>query len=272
MALPLPTPDATVVVTGASSGIGSELARELARRSYNVTLVARRRARLDELADELITGHGVEVDVRTADLGDAEGRRELIERVLADGERTVIGLCNNAGFGSLGTFHELPLERETEMVRLNVEAAHELTGAVLPRFVERGAGAVLNVASVAAFQPIPRMATYAATKAFLLSFSEALHEELSGTGVSVTALCPGPVRTEFNSVAGVERGGGPSVDFLFQVPAPAVARAAVNGMVAGKRGVVPGLGPKGLAVTGRLSPRSVLLPVTRIFGAERMLE
>jgi hypothetical protein len=179
----------------------------------------------------------------------------------------VAGVCNNAGFGTFGRLHELDRARETEEVRVNVVALHELTCAFLPGMVERGTGAVLNVASVAAYQPLPMNATYSATKAFVLSFSEAVHAELSGTGVSCTALCPGPVSTEFVDVAGVEADASDLPGFVW-ASAQDVARAGVQGMVRGRRTVVPGVGPRLLATGGRFAPRSVLLPVAnRVVGS-----
>ena len=258
MALPAPTADATVVVTGASAGIGAELARELARRGYGVTLVARREDRLRDLARELPTTAVVE----TCDLADRAARDDLLRR-LADAD--VIGLCNNAGYGSHGVFHRADLERELGMVAVNVEALHHLTGALLPRLVRQGTGAILNVASLAANQPIPNMATYAASKAFVTSFSEAIHAELQGTGVSVTSLQPGPVHTEFGENAGVthmERG----TPELAYVDADHVARQAVDGMVHGRRTVVPTLKWKATGLAGRLVPRAVYLPVARRVG------
>lgn len=270
MSLPEPAQDATVVVTGASSGIGAELARALARRGHGLTLVARRAERLTALADELRSRHGVAAAVHSCDLGDADARAELVAELRRG--PWVAGLCNNAGFGSIGLFHELPVDHEADQVRLNVCAGHELTGAVLPEMVRRGAGAILNTASIAAAQPIPKMATYAATKAFVLAFSEAINEELSATGVSVTALCPGPVDTEFNQSAGVERSGGPSMAGILRVSAADVAEEGVRGMVEGRRTVTPGLGAKALATTGRYSPRAFLLPLGKRVGMERILE
>lgn len=272
MALPAPAPGTTVVVTGASSGIGTELARELAARGHGVTLVARRRDRLEELAGQLRDRQGTDVRVEPCDLADQDARAALVAALREEGRPAVVGLCNNAGFGSNGAFHELPVEREAEQVRLNVGAAHELTGTVLPAMVERGAGAVLNVASIAASQPLPRMATYAATKAFLLAFSEALHTELSGTGVSVTALCPGPVDTGFNAAAGIAAPEGVRLAALFRVDAGAVAAQAVDGMEAGRRTVTPGTATKALSAFGRYLPRKALLPFADRLGAERLLE
>jgi len=198
MSLPEPSADSIAIVTGASSGIGTELARGLARRGHNVGLVARRRERLEELANEL--KGDVRAEVLEADLGDAASREDLAGRIGALGLQVAV-LCNNAGFGTYDDFTELDRERELEQVRTNVEAVVDLTGRYLPGMVERGAGAILNTASTAAFQPIPGNATYAASKAFVLNFSEALHTEVSGKGVTITALCPGPVKTEFQEVA-----------------------------------------------------------------------
>src|SRR5215218_8163363 len=199
MALPPPTNRSTVVVTGASAGIGAELARGLASRGYGVTLVARREDRLRALA---------------------AGREALIAGLQ---QQRVVGVCNNAGFGSVGRFADLDADRELQLVRVNVEAVLHLTRAFLPGMLDAGAGAVLNVASIAAFQPLPGFATYAASKAFVQSFSEAVHEELTGTGVSVTCLCPGFTRTEFGEVAGAAEKEAEIPRFLF-MEAPAVAR------------------------------------------------
>jgi short-subunit dehydrogenase len=259
MALPQPDSNTTVVVTGASSGIGAELARELARLGHGVTLVARRAEKLQELADELSSDHGIEAAVESADLQERDARDALADRLL---EREVVGLVNNAGYGATGPFVEGDLDWLQGMVQLNCQALLHLSGRLLPNMVERGAGAVLNLASLAACQPIPNMATYAATKAFVLSFSEALHAELRGTGVSVTAVQPGPVKTEFWELAG-DKGSNPGAAFL---PADEVARQAVDGMVTGRRTVVPSLKWKAAAVTGRYVPRSVQLPLMKRFG------
>ncbi|HYH90211.1 MAG TPA: SDR family oxidoreductase [Solirubrobacteraceae bacterium] len=261
MALPAPSYGSTIVITGASSGIGADLARQLAERGYNLTLVARRRERMEQLADELREAHDVHVDVETCDLGDTKARAQLTGRLRA-GEREVVGLCNNAGFGNLGNFLDHDLEQETDVVRLNVEAVHELTGAFLPRMVEQGAGAVLNVASTAAFQPLPGFATYAASKAFVHSFSEAVHSELSGTGVSVTSLCPGFTRTEFEEAAGAEDAASKLPGFTW-MESDVVARQAIEGMLAGKRTVVPGVLNKAVSTSGRYVPRTVLLPLVK---------
>src|SRR5215213_9432857 len=259
MALPPPDPDNTVVVTGASAGIGTELARQLAHRSYNVVLVARRADRLAALAEELRLTHAIDAAVETCDLTDADARRALVARLDA-GERAVAGVCNNAGFGTVATLLKSDLEREQQVVRLNVEAVHHLTGAFLQPMVDRGAGAVLNVASTAAFQPLPGFATYAASKAFVQSFSEAVHSELSGTGVSVTALCPGFTRTEFDQAAGAEEEASKLPGFTW-MESGEVARQAIEGMLAGRRTVVPGVINKVVSTSGRYTPRTVLLPL-----------
>ena len=261
MALPPPTVDSTVLITGASSGIGAELARALAARTYNVVLVARREDRLALLAEELRLSHGVHADVEPCDLADADARAALVAR-LAAGERRVVGVCNNAGFGTVATFLDAGVEREQQIVRVNVEAVHHLTGAFLRRMVDDGAGAVLNVASTAAFQPLPGFATYAASKAFVQSFSEAVHAELGGTGVSVTCLCPGFTRTGFGEAAGAEQQEHMLPDVLFMEAAD-VARAGVDAMVAGRRTVIPGLANRVQMLGGRAAPRSLLLPLVR---------
>jgi uncharacterized protein len=257
MSLPKPSNQAPVVVTGASSGIGTELAGGLARRGYPLALVARRRERLDDLAGELRTQYSVGVDVMPLDLAEAASREQLAEWLRVE---PVAGLCNSAGFGTSGVFQTLPIERESEEVVLNSLALMELTHAALPGMVERGAGAVLNIASIAGFQPIPYMAVYSATKAFVQTFSEAVHEELHGTGVSVTVLCPGPVPTEWGEIANAERFSIP----IAQVSPHDVAEEAIRGMLAGKRSVVPGIVPKAVSISGRFVPRSLLLPGIRI--------
>jgi uncharacterized protein len=263
MALPLPTVDTTVLVTGASAGIGAELARELARRRYNVVLVARRADRLHALAEEIRVSHGVHADVETCDLADAGARAELVAR-LDRGERRVVGVCNNAGLGTVATLLEAGVEREQQVVRLNIEAVHHLTGEFIPRMVEDGAGAILNVASTAAFQPLPGFATYAASKAFVQSFSEAVHEELRGTGVSVTCLFPGFTHTEFGQNAGAGDKERRLPEILW-MDAPDVARAGVEAMLAGRRTAIPGLTNRATMLGGRAVPRSLLLPLVRQF-------
>ncbi|KAA0016764.1 SDR family NAD(P)-dependent oxidoreductase [Antrihabitans cavernicola] len=259
MSLPNPTTDSQVVVTGASSGIGTELARGFAARGHNVALVARRRDRLDKLADELRSRNRINVETYPRDLGDAAQRKSLVDQ-LRQSVRRVSGLCNCAGFGTAGTFAELPVDRELDQIELNVTAIVDLTHAFVGSMVEHGRGAILNVASVAAFQPIPGLATYSATKAFVQTFSESVHEELRGTGVSCTVVSPGPVQTEWADIANAQAVMvGPT-----QMDAEDVAEAAISGMENGKRTVVPGLVPKAMTLGGRYAPRTLLLPALSI--------
>ncbi len=260
MSLPAPTPDTTAVVTGASAGIGVELARELAGRGHNLTLVARRKDRLDELAAELAGDHGVTVEVEPCDLAEPDSRTRLIELLLLPDRRKVSALCNNAGLGSFGLFWELDTDAELRQVEVNVDALHHLCAGLLPGMVERGRGAILNVGSLAGNQPQPSNPTYAATKAFVNSFSEGLHAELSGTGVSCTVLCPGPVKTEFADAAGMGALADASPGFMW-ASAAQVAKAGVDGLAKGKRVVVPRIHERAVGMMGRYAPRMVILPV-----------
>jgi uncharacterized protein len=265
MSLPPPSPDTTVLVTGASSGIGTELARQLGDRGYNLVLIARRRERLEELAGTLRARHGVAVEIDDTAVGDAAAREALVDRLKA-ADRAVVGVCNNAGFGTYGRIQKLDLDREGEEVRVNVDAVHHLSCAFLHDMLGRGEGAILNIASIAAFQPIPFQATYGATKAFVLSFSEALNEDLHGTGVSCTALCPGPTKTEFVEVAGMHGLEANAPGLLWQ-SAEDCARDGIEGMLHGRRTVVPRVTNKLTSQAGRLTPRSVLLPIMRaVYG------
>ena len=247
----------TALVTGTSSGIGVALAHELARRGHNLTLVARREDRLRETAADITAQHGVNVDWVAADLTDTAERARLVAEVANRGHIVDV-LVNNAGMGTIGRFHELPVEREVDQVRLNVEAVVDLCGAFVPGMVERGYGKVLNVSSVSGFMPVPKQATYSASKAFVLTFTEALKLDLHGTGVTATALCPGPVKTEFDGIIS----GLP--DRLY-VDAEDVAREAIKGLVGGDRTVVPGGGNKMNAVVGRYAPRPVFMAYARRF-------
>ena len=255
MALPNPRPDTTVVVTGASSGIGEGIARELARRGYALTLVARREERLRALADELPS----DVRVIACDLTKEAERNRLLKALRAG--PAVIGLCNNAGLAKFGGMLGHDRRDEATMIRLNVVAFHQLAIELASDMVERGEGAILNAGSITAFAPFPHNATYAATKAFVQSFSEALHTELAGTGVSCTVANYGPVRTEI-----WDRGGwdiaGLGGDVIWQEPDEA-ARPAVDAMQAGRRTVTPGITNQLAALAWRAAPRTVMLPLTR---------
>jgi hypothetical protein len=261
--LPVPSTGGTAVVTGASSGIGAAIARELASRGHAVRLVARREQRLLSLAEELRAAHGVDVGVHACDLCDTAERDRLEVELARDG-RYVEVLVNNAGFGSRGDFVSNAPSRMLEMVRINVEAVVDLTSRFLPGMVRRGRGAIINVASTAAFQPLPGAAVYAASKSFVLSFSEATRTELRGNGVTVTAVCPGPVRTEFTEVAGMADVAGTTPE-AFWSSAGDVAKAAIDGAAEDKRVVVPGAINQAAAFAGQHSPRSVALPLIQRF-------
>ncbi|MEA2129837.1 MAG: uncharacterized protein QOJ85_2728 [Solirubrobacteraceae bacterium] len=261
MALPSPTPSSTCLVTGASSGIGAEIARDLARRGHGVTLSARREDRLQALADDLADS-GVRVEVIACDVTDADSRAALIAKLAEDGLDVEV-LVNNAGYGSGGRFQDLDGDSEVRMVQTNCEAIIAFCAEYVPKMVDRGRGAILNVGSTAGYQPLPRQATYSATKAFVNSFTDALHEDLSGTGVVATSLRPGPVATEFGETAGVEDEFSSLPGFLIDTPAD-VAKAAVDALDKGRRAVGPGVVGR-LAVAGQYAPRSVLLPALRRF-------
>lgn len=261
MALPPPSPDSTALITGASSGIGAQIARELAGRGHGLTLVARRLERLEELADELSTKHGVRVESIAADLAEPAERDRMVAEV--DERRlTVEILVNNAGYGDAGPIHRADHEKLVGIVRLNCEALLDLHARYATEMATRGRGAVINVASTAAFQPLPGTATYAATKAFVLSLSEATHSELKTKGVTVTALCPGPVKTEFVEVSGAHA-AEEQVPEIFWTPVEEVARAGVDGADNGKRVVVPGLLNRAGAISGQHTPRMLVLPLAK---------
>ena len=262
MALPPPAPDSTCVVTGASSGIGSEFARELTRRGYDVTLVARREDRLRELASEL----GDSASAHACDVTDPNARKGLADALERQGKHVAV-LINNAGFSTSGPFVRSDRERELGMVRTNIEAVVDFCALFAPAMADRGAGAILNVASTASFQPLPMQATYAATKAFVLSFTESLHAELDGSGVEVTALCPGPVKTEFVDVAEIP--GADSMPGFFWADAEETAKAGIKGLERGKRVVIPGALNRAGAIGGQHAPRSLVLRLSSLVHPAR---
>jgi len=242
-------PRPVALVTGASAGLGEEFARQLARRNHDLVLVARDAARLEALAADLRATLGIEAEVLRADL--------TVESDLAAVEaraRAVDLVVNNAGFGTFGPFHTLDVDAEERMVRLNVLAVLRLTHAAAAAMAERGRGGILNVSSLAGYQPGPRNAVYGATKAFVTSFTQAVHEELRGTGVSVTVCCPGFTHTEFQERAAAPASDVP--DFLWQDP-PEVVRAALDGVAANRAVVVPGAVNKVLGAVSGTLPHSV---------------
>jgi len=245
----------TALVTGASSGIGEELARLAAADGCDLILVSRRQETLESLARELSVAHGVSARVIAADLNDPEAPRRIVEEI--EKEKIPVDiLVNSAGLGAYGRFFETDLAKQLEVIRVNVAALTDLTGRILPGMIARRRGRILNVASTAAFQPGPYMSVYYASKAYVLSFSEAIAEELRGTGVTVTALCPGPTPTEFQERSGV--GGEALLPAPFVMDAASVARAGWEAAKHGKGLVVPGTANKLLKEAVRLSPRRLV--------------
>jgi short-subunit dehydrogenase len=243
------------LITGASAGLGAEFARQLARRGMRLVLAARRKDRLEALAGELGNARAVE-----ADLSEAGSADRLLADVEAAGEHVDL-LVNNAGFGLKGRFAELDAARQRQMIDLNIGALTDLCRAVAPGMIESKAGGIINVASTAAFQPGPGMAVYFATKAYVLSFTEALHEELKPHGIKVSALCPGPTRTEFGAVAGF---GDKGAFDRYSADAASVVRAGLEGLDSNRAVVVPGLLNKVGAASTRFVPRPL---VRKIAGA-----
>lgn len=252
-----------VLITGASSGIGWELAFLFAAKCYDLTLVARSEEKLRNLSRELETKYPVRAYVLAADLTDPQAPKTICNCIKSDGH-VIDVLVNNAGFGLAGDFAITEWQRERDMLQVNVTAVTELTKHVVPSMVQQGFGRILNVASTAAFQPGPLMAVYYATKAYVLSLSEALAEELTGTGVTVTALCPGATETGFKAQAGLENSR------LFKagtMDAKTVARAGFEGLMAGKRLIIPGLRNRLLSSTVRFVPRSAVLKIVKRLNA-----
>lgn len=241
------------IVTGASAGLGVDFARALAARGDRLVLVARRKNRLDALAAELGNSRVVALD-----LGEAGAAGRLMADLAANGE-TCATLVNNAGFGLWGRFNALDGDRQRGMIDLNCGALVELCHAAIGPMLDRGKGEILNVASTAAFQPGPGMAVYFATKAFVLSFSEALHEEVRRNGIKVSALCPGPTATEFGAVAGFSSNG--AIDKLSATSADVVA-AGLKALERNRAVMIPGLVNKAGAQGHRLLPRGLLRRVT----------
>jgi short-subunit dehydrogenase len=254
----------TALVTGASSGIGLELAGLLARDRYDLVLVARSRERLETVARGLAEEFGILARPLAADLSDPAAPAAIAAELSAT---PIDVLVNDAGFGAHGLFAALPLEEQLAMIRVNVTALTHLTGLFLPPMLARRSGRILNVASTAAFQPGPLMAVYYATKAYVLSFSEALASETAGTGVTVTALCPGPVPTEFQRRAGTEK--TTLVSGPLSVPARTVAEAGYRGMLRGRPLVIPGAGNRTLVQALRVSPRRLVTAISRRLQEKR---
>jgi len=248
-------------VTGASAGIGAAFARALARDGWDLLLVARRRERLEDLAKELGGKHDAEVEIVDADLTDLE-RLRGVESLLEQSQRLEL-LVNNAGIGDFHPFQESDREREDAEIRLNVLATVRLAHAALPGMVERGRGALINVSSTAGFAPCPRFATYGGTKAFLNSFTEALHEELRGSGVQVQALCPGLTHTEIFERAKVDASGLPE---FFWMEAEDVVAESLAALPRGDVICVPGLANRALSTITRALPHAASSRIASLFS------
>lgn len=246
------------LITGASEGLGREFAKFFARDGYSLVLVARNKTRLEAIAAELSAAHPVDVRILSKDLSSPTAAVEL-KTVLDEQKIPIEILVNNAGFGVHGLFHQMDWKATEDMLNLNMITLTHLTRLFLPGMLQRGQGKILNVASTAAFQPGPFMACYFASKAYVLSFTQALAEELSGTGVTVTAFCPGPTRTQFQKRSDTED----IRENAFSMEAAPTVEAAYRGLMKGKRLVIPGFTNKLLAILVRLAPQKLVVKVTR---------
>jgi short-subunit dehydrogenase len=243
----------TALVTGASSGIGEAFARILAERGNDLVLVARDQGRLEALAHELETAHGVHAEVLRADLTDPS-ELARVEARCRDRDAPIEILVNNAGFGTFGAFHTLDVDGEMREIQLNVTALVRLTHAAAVEMAARGRGGILNISSLAGFQPGPMNATYGATKAFVTSFTEAVHEELAGTGVAITVLCPGFTRTGFQETANAPAASVPG--FMWQ-QADEVARAGLDALAKNRALAIPGPINKTLGAFTKVTPHAI---------------
>src|SRR5438876_12335413 len=250
----------TALITGASGGIGYELARLFAKDHYNLVLIARSGSKLAQIADELQQQFGISARSIALDLASPIAPQFLFDQLQREGIPIDI-LVNNAGYGRFGEFAELPLEESLGQIQLNVLALTALTRLFVGPMLERRSGKIMNVASTAGFQPGPMMAVYYATKAYVISLSEAIANELKGSGVSVTCLCPGATDTEFQKRAGTEN------TVLFKkfppMDAETVARAGYEGLMSGKTLVIPGLRNRLLAESVRFGPRKLVTAISR---------
>jgi len=253
------------LITGGSAGIGAALAEEFARHGTDLVLVARREERLREVGERLREGFGVDVTVVVRDLAEP-GAAEALYETLDERDLRVDALVNNVGIGTYGPFHRSDADRELDQLKLNVVTPVTLSRLYLQEFVTRGRGWVLNVGSMAGFQPGPYMATYYASKAYVNSFSQGVAEELRETDVTVTVLCPGPVDTEFQDRAGM---GDSEIGSRFAHSPAEVARAGHEGLLDGERVVIPGLAMKGLYYLGRLTPLPLQRRLARWANSDR---
>lgn len=255
------------LITGASGGIGLELAREIAADGWNLILVARDSKKLEKAKKSLTKEFGVKVETLSADLSKPGSASQLYKN-LKKSKHTVSLLVNNAGFGLNGRFHESDLKKELDMIRLNVESLVELTHLFSQEMVKKGQGKILNVASTAGFQPGPQMANYYATKAYVLSFSEAISEELKPSGVTVSCLCPGPTSTEFFKRANMEKANLAKSGSLLVMDASSVAKIAYKGLQKGKAVIIPGVSNKIMAQSVRISPRFLVRKIAGLLNSK----
>ncbi len=261
MPVPAPSPDARAVVTGASQNIGKALAIELAARGHNLIITARREDLLNTLASSLSEKYGVIVEVRPADLADPTDRAKLVDEIAT---RNVSILCANAGTATFGAVSALNPEVEQKMVQLNAVAVHDLVLAVLPGMIEKKAGGILISGSAAGNSPIPYNATYAATKAFANTFSESLRGELRKTGVHVTVLAPGPVRTELPDASEASIVEKLVPDFLW-ISTEYTAKKSLDALARNKMRVVPGVTSKAMSAASQYAPRAIVAPIVGSF-------
>ncbi|MCX8056053.1 MAG: SDR family oxidoreductase [Ignavibacteria bacterium] len=254
----------TVLITGASFGIGYELAKIFAKEKYNLILTARSEDKLNQIKEEL-QNSDIQIVTLAKDLSKPEAPKELFDEI----KKLKINLdilINNAGFGLLGPFKELELQAQLDMIQLNITSLVHLTYLFLPEMIERKSGKIMNVASTAAFQPGPNMAVYYATKAFVLSFSEALYSELKDYGITVSALCPGPTKTEFQKRARMENINLERAKLIPYMSAEEVARIGYDGLMKGKRVIIPGFLNKFGTKLVRIFPKSIVLAVIKKFN------
>uniref|UniRef100_Q02AD5 Short-chain dehydrogenase/reductase SDR n=1 Tax=Solibacter usitatus (strain Ellin6076) TaxID=234267 RepID=Q02AD5_SOLUE len=245
------------LITGASSGIGAELARLCAADGYGLILVARRTDRLEQLGAELAAAHNVKFRTIAADLAEPDAATAIYRQTSGD---TIDILINNAGFGLRGRYDQTEWNAEARLIQVNITALAQLTKSYVKDMVRRGSGRILNVGSTAAFVPGPLMAMYYASKAFVVSFSEALAKEFEGTGVTVTVLCPGPTRTEFDAAAGI------TDSKLFRgsaMTAQEVAQIGYRAMMAGQAEVIAGARNRWMILSTRLAPRTMLAAIAK---------
>ncbi|OZM58041.1 short-chain dehydrogenase [Lottiidibacillus patelloidae] len=251
----------TALITGASSGLGYEFVKLFAKDGYNLVLVARNEKKLNEIKQ---TFNNINITIIKKDLSLKGASKEIYEELKTEGISIDV-LVNNAGFGLLGSFDELSVEKQTEMINLNISTLTQMTHYFLPEMKRKGSGKILNVASLAAFLPVPMMAVYAATKAYVLSFSEALNEELNGRNISVTALCPGATKTNFGSVANAAE----TKVFKEAMEAEVVAKQAYKALLSGKSTVITGSLNKASALGVKFLPRKAVPKISKRMATKK---